>query len=133
MKLRRRRPTSHAVPTETVGGIEMKAKVISCGILAALLGTAAFAQHTRLSNGGTVPAARMPNAVTGTPSTPSANIGHSGVAPNANVSPNANLGHDGVAPNAQAGTTSVKKPRKAKSAKPMPDVREFPNRTAVSF
>ena len=124
----------------------MKAKVISCGILAAVLATAAFAQNARHSGGSTVPAARMPNAVTATPSSPSANVGHAGIAPNAGtspstgVSPNVNVGHDGVAPNAQDGATSVTRTRKPKpTTRPVPDLgvnpnaREFPNRTPVSF
>jgi hypothetical protein len=116
----------------------MKAKIISCGILAAVLTTAAFAQHARLSSGGTVPAARMPNAVTATPSSPGASIGHAGIAPNAGMDTNAgvrptvDVGHDGVAPNAS--TTSTIKTKKPKSvAKPAPDTREFGNRTATTF
>lgn len=114
----------------------MKAKIISFGILAAVLSTAAFAQHARLSSGSTVPAARMPNAVTA--NSPNANLGHAGIAPNAGiasnagVSPSVNVGHDGVAPDAQTtNTVKVKKPKA--SAKPAPDTREFGNRTATSF
>jgi hypothetical protein len=113
----------------------MKAKIISCGILAAVLSTAAFAQHARLSSGSTVPAARMPNAVTA--NSPNANLGHAGIAPNAGiasnagVSPSVNVGHDGVAPDAQ--TTNTVKVKKSKTAKPAPDTREFGNRTATSF
>ena len=115
----------------------MKAKIISCGILAALLTSAAFAQHARLSSGSTVPAARMPNAVTAPPSSPNVNVGHAGIAPSAGITPNAgvaantNVGHDGVAPDAQ--TTSAVKVKKSKTAKPAPDTREFGNRTATSF
>ena len=117
----------------------MKAKIISGAILAAVLTTAAFAQHTRLSSGGTVPAARMPNAVTGVPNSPSVGVGHSGIAPNAGVAANTNagvgantnVGHDGVAPEAQ--TANTVKVKKSKTAKPAPDTREFGNRTATSF
>ena len=113
----------------------MKAKIISCGILAALFTSAAFAQHARLSSGSTVPAARMPNAVTA--NSPNVNLGHAGIAPSVGVAPsagvaaNTNVGHDGVAPDAQ--TTSAVKVKKSKTAKPAPDTREFGNRTATSF
>ena len=109
----------------------MKAKIISCAIFAAVLTTAAFAQHARLSSGSTVPAARMPNAVTATQSSPNTNVGHAGIAPNAGVAANTNVGHDDVTPNAS--TTATVKVRKPKSAKPAPDTREFGNRTATSF
>lgn len=41
----------------------MKRTLIACGILLGLLSTAAFAQRARLSSGGSIPGARLPDAV----------------------------------------------------------------------
>jgi hypothetical protein len=67
-------PISLCGANRNLGGIEMKAnKVISCGMLVAMLSGVGFAQRARLANGGTMPGARLPNAVhvnQGTPVNP---------------------------------------------------------------
>ena len=101
----------------------MKAnKVISCGMLMALLSGAAFAQRGRLAGGGTMPGARLPNAVHGTPGAP---VGTQGV----------NLGRKtaGATPNA----TSSRSTRTTPNTRPIadrvitPDAHDMGNTTRV--
>ena len=66
-------------------------KILVCGMLLGLLTSVSFAQRGRLSSGGTIPGARLPNATST----------HVGVNQNS-----LGLPHGGVLPRATAGKTS---------------------------
>src|SRR5690349_21776319 len=102
-------------------------KAIACGMLLGLLTVAGVAQRGRLANGGSVPAARLPNAVSGgqhvgTPIKPA----QIGIAPNA---------HTTVASPAATTTPTPKKTGANTTRVPdrviTPDAHDMGNPTAV--
>ncbi|HUI84881.1 MAG TPA: hypothetical protein VL240_11690 [Candidatus Binatia bacterium] len=99
-------------------------KVLACGLLLGLLTSVSLAQHGRLAGGGTLPGARLPNAV-------NRPIGHTGsdlgrLAPNASKT--------GVQPDA-VGTRVSKKTKANANRVPdrvlIPDAHGIGNRTAL--